>query len=66
MDFDRKSPQVSRTLVSILAYLNKNIVWLVSTRTFISKSCSPCISPLVTVLIVINVIFMFPNVLNIF
>ena len=44
-----KSPQVSRTLLSILADLNNVVVWIVSTRPLISKSSSPCINPLVTV-----------------
>ena len=43
---DSKSPQISWTLVSILAVLN-NVV--VSTRHVISKSSSPCTNPLVTV-----------------
>ena len=44
-----KSPQVSRTLLSSLADLNKAVVWVVSTRPLISKSHNPCSSPLVTV-----------------
>ena len=36
-----KSPQVSRTLLSILADHNKAVVWIVSTCAFISKSSSP-------------------------
>ena len=60
---DSKSPQVSRTLLNILADLN-NVVWMVSTRPLISKSSSPCINPLVTVprapiTIGITVTFMF-------
>ena len=39
---DSKSPQVSRTLLSILADLNNAVVRMVSTRVFISKSSSPC------------------------
>ena len=35
---DSKSPQVSRTLLSILAVLNNAVVWMVSTRPLISKS----------------------------
>ena len=35
---DSKSPQVSRTLLSILAHLNNGIVWMVSTSLLISKS----------------------------
>ena len=53
---DSKSPQVSWTLLSILADfflflvdLNNTVVWMVSTRPVISKSSSPCINPLVTV-----------------
>ena len=46
---DSKSPQVSRTLLSILAVLNNNVVWMVSTRPPISKSSSTFSNPLVTV-----------------
>ena len=46
---DSKSPQVSRTLLSILAVLNNAIVWMVSTRPQTSKSSSPFSNPLVTV-----------------
>ena len=35
---DSKSPQLSRTLLSILADLNNAVVWTVSTRPVISKS----------------------------
>ena len=35
---DSKSPQVSRTLLSILAIPTNEVVWLVSTRPFITKS----------------------------
>ena len=38
---DCKSPQVSRTLLSILADLNNAVVWLLSTFPLISKSSSP-------------------------
>ena len=38
---DGKSPQVSRTLLSILAVLNNAVVWMVSTCPLISKSSSP-------------------------
>ena len=44
-----KSPQVSRTLLSILVVLNNGVVWIVSPRPPTSKSSSPFISPLVTV-----------------
>ena len=47
---DRKSPQVSRTLLSILAVFNNAVVWMVSTRPPTSKSSSPFSNPLVTVL----------------
>ena len=46
---DSRSPQVSRTLLSILAVLNNVIVWMVSTRPPTSKSSSPFSNPLVTV-----------------
>ena len=46
---DSKCPQVSRTLLSILAVLNKVVVWMVSTRPVISKFTSPFQNPLVTV-----------------
>ena len=46
---DSKSPQVSRTLLSILVDLNNAIVWIVSTLPLITKSSSPCTNPMVTV-----------------
>ena len=46
---DSKSPQVSRTLLSILPVLSNAVVWMVSTRPPTSKSSSPFNSPLVTV-----------------
>ena len=46
---DSKSPQVSRTLLSILAVLNNAVVWMVSTRPPTSKSSRPFNNPLVTV-----------------
>ena len=46
---DSKSPQVSRTLLSILAVLNNIVVWMVSILPFISMSSSPFNNPLVTV-----------------
>ena len=45
---DSKSPQVSRTLLSILAVLNNVVVWMVSTRSPTSKSSRPFNNPLVT------------------
>ena len=46
---DSESPQVSRTLLSILPGLNNTIFWIVFTRPLISKSSCPCTNPLVTV-----------------
>ena len=46
---DSKSPQVSRTLLSILAVLNNVVVWMVSTRPPTSKFSSSFSYPLVTV-----------------
>ena len=43
---DSKSPQVSRTLLSILSVLNNAVVWMVSTRPPTSKSSSPFSNPL--------------------
>ena len=61
---DSKFPQVSRTLLRILADLSNAVVWAVSTRPVISKSSSPCINRLVTgsrspITIDIIVTFMF-------
>ena len=66
---DHKSPQVSRTLLSILAVLNNIVVWTVSTRPPTSKSSSPFSNPLVTVpntpiTIGIIVTFMFHSFFN--
>ena len=60
---DNKS-QVSRTLLSILADLNNDVVWMDSIRPLISKYSSSYTNPLVTVLcasitIGIAVTFMF-------
>ena len=46
---DSKSPQVSRTLLSILAVLKNAVVWMVSTCPPTSNSSSPFSNPLVTV-----------------
>ena len=46
---DSKSPQVSRTLLNILAVINNAVVWMVSTRLPTSKSSRPFNNPLVTV-----------------
>ena len=44
-----KSPEVSRTLLSILVNLSNAIVWILSTRPLIAKSSCPFTNPLVTV-----------------
>ena len=46
---DRKSPQVSRTRLRILAVLSNAVVWIVSTRPPTSKSSRPFNNPLVIV-----------------
>ena len=46
---ENKSPQVPRTLLSILSDFDSDAVWIVSTHLVISKSSSPWINPLVTV-----------------
>ena len=46
---DSKSPQVSRTLLSILAVLNNVVVWMVSSRPATSKSSCLFSDPLVTI-----------------
>ena len=61
---DSKFPQVSRTLLCILAVLNNVVVWIISTRPLISKSSNPINNALVTeskapITIVIIVTFMF-------
>ena len=66
---DCKSPQVSRTFLSILAVLNSAVVWTVSTRPATSKSSSPFSNLLVTVpnapiTIGIIVTFMFHRFFN--
>ena len=43
-----ESPQVSRTLLSILAIINNAVVWMVSTRPPTSKSSTPFSNPLLT------------------
>ena len=64
-----KSPQVSRTLLSILAVLNNPVVWMDSTRPPTSKSSRPFNDPLVTVpktpfTICITVTFMFDSIFS--
>ena len=46
---DSKSPQVSRTRLSILAVLSNAVVWIVSTRPPSSKSSRPFNNPLLIV-----------------
>ena len=46
---DSKSPQVSRTLLSILAVFYNAVIWMVSTQLPTSESSSPFNNPLVTV-----------------
>ena len=46
---DRKSPQVSRTPLSIQSDLNNVVVWLVSTRLFVSNSSTSFTNPFVIV-----------------
>ena len=46
---DSKSPQVSRTLLSILTVLSNAVIWIVSTRSPTSKSPRPFNNPLVIV-----------------
>ena len=46
---DSKSPQVSRTILSILADFANAVIWMISTRPVISKSSSPCNNLLATV-----------------
>ena len=46
---DRESPQVSRTLLNILAVFNNAVIWMVSTRPPTSKSSRPFNNLLVTV-----------------
>ena len=66
---DSKSPQVSRTLLSIPASINNAVVWIVSTCLVISKSSSLCTNSLVTVpraaiTVGINVTFIFHSFFN--
>ena len=46
---DSKSPQVSRTRLSILAVLSNAVIWIASTRPPTSKSSRPFNNPLVIV-----------------
>ena len=61
---DSKSPQVSRTLLHILAHLNNAVVWMVSTRPLISRSSSPFTNPLVIVIIIITILILMSRVFD--
>ena len=66
---ESKSPQVSMTLLGILAVFNNDVVWMVSTRPATYKSSRPFNNPLVTVpkapiTIGIIVIFMLHRFFN--
>ena len=66
---DRKSPHVSRTLVNILAHLNKAVVWMVSDRppisnSFYSLTKSLRTVPVTLIALSITVTFMFPSFYN--
>ena len=60
---DSKSPQVSRTLLSILADLSNAVAWVLPTHPLISNTSRPCTNPLMivpstSVIVGITVIFM--------
>ena len=62
---DSKSPLISWPLLRIIPNLNNAGVWMVSTRSFIFKSSSLCINPLVTTSSVkITVTFIFYSFLR--
>ena len=66
---ESKSPQVFRTLLSVLTDLNNAVVWMVSTRLLISKSSTPFTNPFMTVprasiIINITVTLMFHSFFN--
>ena len=48
------SPQITRTLLSILVYLYNDVVWMVSTRALFFNSSCPFTNPFVTVRITIT------------
>ena len=61
---DSKSPQVSRTLLSISGDLNDDVVWMVSTSPLIAMSSNPFtypfgIVPSAPIKTGINIAFMF-------
>ena len=65
---DNKSPQVSSTLLSILADLNNAANWMISTRPLPSNPSSPCTNLDVTNGIIVTFIFysffLFPCKIN--
>ena len=66
---DNMSPQISRTLLSILANLNNVVMWMVSTHPPTSKSSSPFNNlsmtvPRAPIIIGIIIIFMFHSFFN--
>ena len=63
---DSKSPQVYRTLLSIRTDLNNTVVWMVSTRSLISESFSPCKKPLVGVVVSLIASFSHGRLLLVF
>ena len=56
---ENKSPQISRTLLSVLTSLNRAVVWMVTTRHLIFKSSCPCINFLDTLPITIGITITF-------
>ena len=66
---DSKSPQISRTFLSILVDLHYAVVRMISSHPLISKSSCSCTNPLVTIprapiTIGFTVIFMFHSFFN--
>ena len=64
--WDRKSPEIPRTLLSILADIDNVVVWMFSTYRLISKSSSSFINPLgiapsAPITIGITVTFILPS-----
>ena len=59
---DSISPQITRTVLSILADISNTVIWMISIRPLISKFFGPCTNPLVTVPrppIIIGIIFTY-------
>ena len=63
---DSKSPQVSRTLLSILAVLNNAVVWMASTRLLTSMSSRTHLRILAVVIIIIMIIIIIIIILRVF